>query len=684
LLLATACPETPPPGDDGGAPEEDAGNQNPPQDAGNPPPDGGAPPANCGDGVVDGDEECDDENLVQTDGCLNNCKYNICGDGYVYEGTEECDVGDTEPGDGCSPVCLNEEPPPPDYVEVSGIVQDREYGNAANYPLNYVEVQARNVQCDDGNGAGDCTKSTTDNTGAYAINYVPPASTFYFDTRFVPYAGNEALYGAAGALYDERYQPGGYATRVSAASEAAATTVNTYMVKHSWLEEVAVACGLYDAGLYDAQANPTYVQNHPDWSTYSAFVGFLKDGNGAGVAGVPKARIQVELGGYLNNNEAYVCFLNDDGNGKYIGTQNATSYANGGYVYFKARNNDGFGVGNAYMRVTYDAVAANFAEQSVPVQAGQVGLATLYTADDVPPVVDLINFDLDIYPMFNQYGCTNCHGENAPAAGLSFYGDPEAVYQGIYNGNTTCPDGGPYYRACVNNPEYSLLLSKPLLEDPPNHPNASFADKYNADYIKIRAWIEQGAARVPPVVPPEDQVYTLTGVMYVSQQRGCTSCHTDPDPADPAVRPSGNLDLYGCEDYYIDNGAYTAAGIDYDPVTNPDYYKRDCVYYHLKKQLVDDDYYYAEQPDNDENNVAGEVTDGRRVNIDYPAHSMLVRNPYCGPTYCEDDDDYASAAHPVKVFANDVDPGYTAFYSWVGAGALQDGDADTYYYYVTP
>ncbi len=47
----------------------------------------------CGDGVVEGDEVCDDGNDVDTDMCTNACEEAACGDGLVYEGVEACDDG---------------------------------------------------------------------------------------------------------------------------------------------------------------------------------------------------------------------------------------------------------------------------------------------------------------------------------------------------------------------------------------------------------------------------------------------------------------------------------------------------------------------------------------------------------------------------------------------------------------
>jgi cysteine-rich repeat protein len=70
-----------------------------------------------GDGMVVGDEECDDGNTDAADGCAGNstvedgwtcdaAEPSVCsvvyGDGYVVAGEEQCDDGNTEAGDGCS------------------------------------------------------------------------------------------------------------------------------------------------------------------------------------------------------------------------------------------------------------------------------------------------------------------------------------------------------------------------------------------------------------------------------------------------------------------------------------------------------------------------------------------------------------------------------------------------------
>src|SRR5581483_2856833 len=58
--------------------------------------------ATCGNGVVEGDEQCDDGNRDNADACKNNCTNAVCGDGVVADPGEQCDDGNTTPNDGCT------------------------------------------------------------------------------------------------------------------------------------------------------------------------------------------------------------------------------------------------------------------------------------------------------------------------------------------------------------------------------------------------------------------------------------------------------------------------------------------------------------------------------------------------------------------------------------------------------
>lgn len=95
----------------------------PPLDlAGNDQRDAGGPAAICGDGVFGPGEECDDGNVVSSDGCTGGCLLETgwactapgtrciarqCGDG-IMAGNEQCDDGNATPDDGCSTTCKRE------------------------------------------------------------------------------------------------------------------------------------------------------------------------------------------------------------------------------------------------------------------------------------------------------------------------------------------------------------------------------------------------------------------------------------------------------------------------------------------------------------------------------------------------------------------------------------------------
>jgi len=79
----------------------------------------------CGNGWVEGSEQCDDHNQVAGDGCSPTCRIEsrnwscpsniggtcsptVCGDGVQHNDRETCDDGNQIPGDGCSATCERE------------------------------------------------------------------------------------------------------------------------------------------------------------------------------------------------------------------------------------------------------------------------------------------------------------------------------------------------------------------------------------------------------------------------------------------------------------------------------------------------------------------------------------------------------------------------------------------------
>jgi len=65
----------------------------------------------CGNGSVEGSEECDDGNAATEDGCTPQCIIEFCGDGILQTGLGEfCDDGDLDPNDTCDNACMIPEP----------------------------------------------------------------------------------------------------------------------------------------------------------------------------------------------------------------------------------------------------------------------------------------------------------------------------------------------------------------------------------------------------------------------------------------------------------------------------------------------------------------------------------------------------------------------------------------------
>jgi len=62
--------------------------------------------ASCGDGRLQDGEGCDDGNADDTDDCLSTCVVASCGDGIVWAGQEECDDANASNDDACLPSCV--------------------------------------------------------------------------------------------------------------------------------------------------------------------------------------------------------------------------------------------------------------------------------------------------------------------------------------------------------------------------------------------------------------------------------------------------------------------------------------------------------------------------------------------------------------------------------------------------
>ena len=112
----------------------------------------------CGDGIVQGDEECDDGNSNNNDACKSDCTFNVCADGVVRHGVEQCDDGNGNDGDPCKSDCtLNV---CGDGVVRTGIEQcddgDRVNGDGCDSNCKPTGcgngIATAGEECDDGNG----------------------------------------------------------------------------------------------------------------------------------------------------------------------------------------------------------------------------------------------------------------------------------------------------------------------------------------------------------------------------------------------------------------------------------------------------------------------------------------------------------------------------------------------------
>ena len=74
-------------------------------------------PAFCGNGVIEGDEQCDDGNINNADVCKNDCTRFYCGDGVCYAAVESCGRSYECSSDCCSSglTCKDVSSGSPDY-----------------------------------------------------------------------------------------------------------------------------------------------------------------------------------------------------------------------------------------------------------------------------------------------------------------------------------------------------------------------------------------------------------------------------------------------------------------------------------------------------------------------------------------------------------------------------------------
>jgi len=126
---------------------------------------------NCGNGITDPGETCDDGNIVDGDGCSHACKMEKCGNGDMDPG-EKCDDGNNTSGDGCSADCKSVEICGNGIKDVGEACDDgnTDSGDGCSADCKSTEICGNGIPdihelCDDGGAPGGCSDDCQGGTG---------------------------------------------------------------------------------------------------------------------------------------------------------------------------------------------------------------------------------------------------------------------------------------------------------------------------------------------------------------------------------------------------------------------------------------------------------------------------------------------------------------------------------------
>ena len=117
----------------------------------------------CGNGILEGSEECDDSNNDNNDGCNANCNLEICGDNIVQDGiSEECELPETDDNSYCSQTPLTD-CNGKKYAERDAYGYCDKYCGCIDDTFNYQCVKGEcSAQCDSDDDCSDCDPHTID------------------------------------------------------------------------------------------------------------------------------------------------------------------------------------------------------------------------------------------------------------------------------------------------------------------------------------------------------------------------------------------------------------------------------------------------------------------------------------------------------------------------------------------
>jgi hypothetical protein len=458
-------------------------------------------------GDVNNGDVGDANNASNTD--VNNADLGNASGSDVAEAHPPTDAGMDAPASADADAA----PAPPKII---GVVRRYESSDPASF-RDAVQVTAWNVSVPptppSTTATSPSTKSSAD--GTYRLDGVPPSSLADLHLVWT----NETL-------PDGQSLPKAMRTLTAVrVPESGALTQDIPVVNFTWVATVAAQCGIFatmNDALYDKNPDggvSEYANGY--FVTRSTIFGELRDGNGQPVANIPASALHVVLGGWTNYagnpsdtdaHPAKVCFLDvDPTTHTYVGTTGTKSTATGRFVVFRLRNMaTATGDGPAVVHVKDDTVNPPTTFAPAPIyllSSGSLGVVTLTLGPDPDPpvIIPTRSFATDIYPLFAKLGCRDCHQpgqqgyEMSPPRGpmnlhLDLSGSVMNTWTSLQaGGQANCGDPTMPARVCPSNPPKSLLLQRPLTENPPDHPNASFDDTSDPDYQKILQWITQGA-----------------------------------------------------------------------------------------------------------------------------------------------------------------------------------------------
>lgn len=346
-------------------------------------------------------------------------------------------VGEAPPGGGDDvDAAPQPDAPPTPGLSVAGRTLDYFTGE----PLTDAQLSTEGMNPD--------LSGTSDGTGAYQLDDVPPGSVFYVSASRTNYRPSRNV-----------------EVRVA---EASVTGSDVHLVS-----------------VNDSRRQYTTLNLTPTAGRAVMFANLLKN-NGTPLEGVPIADITLvdALAAPVGVGPFFF-----GANGDLV--SNATLAVS---TAFDGRARVGFldvPPGLYTLKVNYLDGQGAPATYEVPITTVADGatLARTGTGEEPPPPAQR-TFTGDIHMRLQRaslggLGCANCHTANGVAALLQFDLPVAEAHAAII--------ARPGVIAPPATAAQSLLLTKPLYEDPPNHPNATFLTALDPDYLVILEWIEQGA-----------------------------------------------------------------------------------------------------------------------------------------------------------------------------------------------